>query len=320
MPFSNPALAWKRVVVVVAFLLAIHQGHPAAAFPRPSGYVNDFASVFTEDDRAYLETFLRTLERDTTAEVVVTTVTSLEGMTIEDYANRLFADWGIGKRTSDNGVLLLVAPAERRVRIEVGYGLEGSLPDGLAGEIIRTEIIPEFKQGNLRRGIGRGLDRISRVVRGDASAAAIGRDEAAASDPPPVWAIVPFFSIFIALGGFATGLGLRTRTIAPLVAGTLMTGIPLLIAAMLSPLSMTALIPLELFMVALGYRKGQSDYWKRTLRAGSPQAIGNDEPNTWIVGGTSSQSSGSSWASADSSSSGDFGGGSSGGGGASGRW
>src|SRR5688572_33269944 len=102
----------------------------AGAFPRPSGHVNDFAQVLTEDDRVYLENFLRSIERDTTAEVVVATVTSLDGMTIEEYANRLFADWGIGKRQRDNGVLLLVAPNDREVRIEVGYGLEGTIPDG----------------------------------------------------------------------------------------------------------------------------------------------------------------------------------------------
>jgi TPM domain len=151
-----PTRARTRAFVVATLLLAIHQGPLVAEFPRPSGYVNDFASVLTEDDRVYLETFLQAVERDTTAKVVVATVTSLEGLTIEEYASRLFAYWGIGERTRDNGILLLVAPAERRVRIEVGYGLEGILPDGLAGEIIRTAIVPEFQRGNLRRGIGRG--------------------------------------------------------------------------------------------------------------------------------------------------------------------
>ena len=186
------------------------QGLPGAAFPRPSGHVNDFAQVLTADDRAYLENFLRTLERDTTAEVVVVTVTSLDGLTIEEYANRLFADWGIGTKTKDNGVLLLVAPAERKVRIEVGYGLEGSLPDGLAGEIIRTAIVPEFQQGNMRRGIGRGLDRISRVVRGDAAAVTAVTSAPMAeegSGGPPAILIVPFFSIFVLLGGDGGGAG-----------------------------------------------------------------------------------------------------------------
>jgi uncharacterized protein len=314
-----PALARNRALVVTTLLLAL-PSVLAAAFPRPSGYVNDFASVLTADDRIYLEAFLRAVERDTTAEVVVATVTSLDGLTIEEYANRLFAEWSIGKRTRDNGVLLLVAPAERRVRIEVGYGLEGSLPDGLAGEIIRTNIVPEFQQGNLRRGIGRGLDRISRIVRGDTAAAASAPPPQASPDVPPAIVIVPFFSLFVALGGFAAGLALRTRTIAPLAASGLLTGIPLFIAAMMSPLSLAALMPLELLMLAFGYRSGRSDYWARMLRASSPTATRNDEPNAWIMGGASGRSSNGSSDGNGSSSAGDFGGGSSGGGGASGHW
>jgi uncharacterized protein len=76
-----------------------------AVFPRPDGYVNDFASVLEEADEIYLETFLANLERDTSAEVVVATVESLDGMSIEEYASRLFADWGLGQKDRDNGVL-----------------------------------------------------------------------------------------------------------------------------------------------------------------------------------------------------------------------
>jgi uncharacterized protein len=299
-------------LVATGLLLTLFQGLPGAAFPRPSGHVNDFAGVLTDEDRAYLENFLQTLERDTTAEVVVATVTSLDGLTIEEYAERLFRDWGIGDAAKDNGVLLLVAPAERRVRIEVGYGLEGSLPDGLAGEIIRTAIVPQFREGNLRRGIGRGLDRISRVVRGDRSAVAA---EAVRKDAGgvPSWIVVPFFSLFVGLAGVATGLGLRTRTIALLLAGGLFSVIPLLMAAMISPLSLAFLLPLDFAATMFGYRKGQSPDWARGLR-GNASAGDSD----WVMGGTASAVSASDGGS-DSSSS-DFGGGSSGGGGASGSW
>jgi uncharacterized protein len=312
----------KAALVLVALFLPAFQRPLTAAFPRPSGYVNDFASVLTEDDRAYLENYLRTVERDTTAEVVVATVTSLDGLSIEEYASRLFADWGIGKKASDNGVLLLVAPAERRVRIEVGYGLEGSLPDGLAGEIIRAAIVPEFQQGNLRRGIGRGLDRIARVVRGDAVATVSVPVPDSRSDIPPLYVAVPFFGIFVVLGGFAGGLGLRTRTIGPLVGGGMFTAIPLFIAAMMSAASLAILVPLELLAMAFGYRKGRSDYWRRTLRGNVP--YGSLEPDAWMMGGTSGspgdRSSDREGSSSSSSSSSDFGGGSSGGGGASGHW
>ena len=290
--------------------MALCQGLPGAAFPRPSGHVNDFAGVLTGDDRAFLENFLRALERDTSAEVVVVTVASLDGLPIEEYAVRLFADWGIGDAAKDNGVLLLVARSERLVRIEVGYGLEGSLPDGLAGEIIRTAIVPEFQQGNLRRGIGRGIDRISRIVRGDPLAALAAPAEVDGAELP-AWMIAPFFG----LGGIATGLGLRTKAIALLLAGGLFTVIPLLIAGLASPASLGLLLPLDLVAMAFGYRRGRSPDWIRGVRGDASSATGE---SAWVMGGTASETSASD-AGSDSSSS-DSGGGSSGGAGATGSW
>lgn len=293
-----------------------------AAFPAPSGYVNDFASALDDSAEQSLEEFLSTLERDTTAEVVVATVASLEGMTVEEYANRLFAEWGIGQAADDNGVLLLVAPGERAVRIEVGYGLEPILPDGLAGEIIRTEILPEFRAGNIPRGIGRGLNRISQIVRGDPQAAARAATPNPSNDLPPVWFIVPFFATFIWFGSFAAGLGMRTRTYAPLVAGGMFVGIPFLMALTVTPvLWLAALAAIGVAALALGYRRGLSAYWMGMLRKGRPDSARGDDASDWIMGGTpGSSSSGSSNSGGSSSSGGDFGGGSSGGGGASGHW
>jgi uncharacterized protein len=293
-----------------------------AALPAPMGYVNDFASVLNEPDEAYLEMFLETLERDTTAEVVVATVTSLEGMTVEEYANTLFAAWGIGQALHDNGVLLLVAPADRAVRIEVGYGLEPILPDGLAGDIIRNEILPEFRGGNVPRGIGRGLNRISQIVRGDPEAVARAAAPAAAEDLPPIWFVVPFFATFVVFGSFAAGLAVRTKTYLPLTVGSLGVGIPLLLAATISLISVAILLPLGLAALALGYRRGISAYWMGMLRKGSPDTVRDDDPDIWVAGGSPGSSTGGSSGDAGSSSGGgsDFGGGSSGGGGASGRW
>ena len=155
------------------------------------------------------------------------TVRSLDGMTIERYANQLFAEWGIGKKQRDNGVLLLVAPVDRSVRIEVGYGLEAALPDGLAGDIIRTEIIPEFAAGNLPRGVGRGLDRIARVVRQDPAAVS----SSSASDYVSPLIAVPFASLFVFMGAFGAGLGLGTKTFGPVLWGGMFSGIPLVILA-----------------------------------------------------------------------------------------
>src|SRR5690348_9508325 len=102
----------------------------ASSHSKPQGYVSDFAHVLSSDTRQALEAKLSNFERATTNEIAVVTVPSLEGDTEEDYAVRLFKEWGIGKKGKDNGVLILIAPHERRARIEVGYGLEEVLPDG----------------------------------------------------------------------------------------------------------------------------------------------------------------------------------------------
>jgi uncharacterized protein len=294
-----------------------------AAFPRPDGYVTDLADVLTEDDEAYLEHYLGTLEAETSAELAVVTVNSLDGMTIEEYAHRLFADWGIGKKREDNGVLLLVAPNEKAVRIEVGYGVEAILPDGLAGEIIRTAILPEFRADNLRRGIGRGVDGIARVVR---------RDPGAVSAPPPgsepkgdrpaAVAAVPFFALFVTLAGLVAGLGLATRTVGPLVWSGLFGGIALVVATeFVSVPWIAGLLSLGLCSLIVGRRSGRSRYWLGVLRKGTPGSVVESESLPWTMGGSpgSTASDGSSDSHGTSTSS-DFGGGSSGGGGASGRW
>ena len=288
-----------------------------AAFPRPDGYVNDFASILDEAAETYLESYLTTLERDTSAEVIVATVTSLDGMTIEEYANRLFADWGIGKRQKDNGVLLLVAPNDREVRIEVGYGLEGTIPDGLAGDIIRAQIMPQFKANNFPRGVGSGLDRIARIVRQDPSASVTSDSSDKGDGSPPLWFIIAFLGSFIVIGAFATGLGFRTKTFGPLIFGCLFGGAPWVFLALLpSIVPFAVLAPLAIAALALGHRKGGSTFWRNQLRSKRP---GSRDDGGWEMGSTSS-GGGSSGSGGSSSSSSSFGGGSSGGGGASGRW
>jgi uncharacterized protein len=304
-------------LLAAAWLLALQAA--LAALPEPSGYVNDFASILAEPDEDYLETFLATLERDTSAEVVVVTVNSLDGRTIESYASRLFAEWGIGKKDRDNGVLMLVAPDERSVRIEVGYGLEAALTDGLAGDIIRTEIIPEFAAGNFPRGVGRGLDRIARIVRQDPAAVS----SPSASDYVSPLIAVPFTLIFVFMGAFGAGLGLGTRTFGPLLWGGMFGLIPLVILAGSSSVAWAvALGALGLVPLAAGFSKGRTPYWIGLLRTPKTGLRRDDEPLGWEMGGSSGSSSdgSSDGNTSSSSSSSSFGGGSSGGGGASGRW
>jgi uncharacterized protein len=311
------ALVRRRCVGFLIAALLIAAPSAFAASPAPVGYVNDFAAIVDEPAETYLQSFLNTLERDTSAEVVVVTVKSLEGMTIEEYANRIFNEWGIGKKQHDNGVLLLVAQDNRSVRIEVGYGLEHLIPDGLAGDIIRTEMIPEFRTNNFPRGIGRGLDRIARILRRD-PAAVISPES---SDSPAAWMMVPFMSLFVGLGAFAAGLGLRTRTFGPLLWGGMFAVIPLVIlAGSVSAVWAAILAALGLAPLALGVSRGRSAYWTTALRSPTAGSARNQGPLDWEMGGSSSSSSGGSAGDGGSSSGESFGGGSSGGGGASGRW
>jgi uncharacterized protein len=141
----------------------------AANFPALTGRIVDQADVISAETRNSLEPKLADLETKSGIQLVVATVVSLEGQEIEPYANELFRSWKLGEKTKNNGVLLLVAPNERRVRIEVGYGLEGTLTDALSKVIITNAIAPRFKTGDFSGGVSRGVDDIITVLTTDAS-------------------------------------------------------------------------------------------------------------------------------------------------------
>lgn len=121
--------------------------------PKPRGWINDYAGILSQPERNLLSALINELERVTSAEIAIVTLNTIGMASIEEYAVDLFEKWGIGKKDKDNGLLILVAVNERQVKIEVGYGLEGIITDGLAGQIIREKIVPEFKQGNFGKGL-----------------------------------------------------------------------------------------------------------------------------------------------------------------------
>jgi uncharacterized protein len=150
-----------RVAAVLAWLAVGHATF-AQQLPALSGPVNDLAGVMDAESSAELDRRIRSLEKATGDAVVVVTVKSVAPFSdIEDYAVRLFEKAGIGQRGQDNGVLVVLAVAERRVRIEVGYGLEEFIPDGFAGEVIRRQMLPAFKEGRFGAGL---LDGTTRVI------------------------------------------------------------------------------------------------------------------------------------------------------------
>jgi uncharacterized protein len=294
-----------------------------AALPEHAGYVTDLASVLDDATKAQLTALLSGIEQETTAEVAVVTVTSLEGTTVEDYANRLFKQWGIGKKGKDNGVLILVAPGERKIRIEVGYGIEPVLPDGLAGNIIRNQALPEFRKGDFAGGIMAVVESVSIILQANHPLTA-GERQALGSDfgHPSTFATTAFFGMFIVLGALSLGVGLRTKTIFPSIWGALFGGIPFVLA--LIPFfnaSLKILVPAALATFAFGWVKGGSERWRNITRASKKGRRGkgggpdSGSSSGWVMGNSSPSSSDNS-----SSSSSSFGGGRSGGGGASGSW
>ena len=158
-----------RLSFALAALVCFSFAAFALNLPALTGRVVDQANVIPADTRAALEAKLADLETKSGIQLVVATIGSLEGDEIEPYANELFRFWKLGEKTKNNGVLLLVAPKERRVRIEVGYGLEGTLTDALSKVIITNTITPRFKAGDFGDGITRGVDDIITVLTTDSS-------------------------------------------------------------------------------------------------------------------------------------------------------
>jgi len=132
-------------------------------FPKPYGYVNDYAKILNNVQIQDLENQIKEIENKTSVEIAIAIFDSI-GYPIEEYANLLFEKWGIGKKKEDNGLLIILSLKERVVRIEVGYGLESIITDGIAGEIIRKKMIPYFREGNFYLGLKNAINEIQNII------------------------------------------------------------------------------------------------------------------------------------------------------------
>ena len=205
-PTSQPLNFWcvegfvdmKRCLAAALLLsvaVALNAGPLAAAepvFPRPTGAVNDFANVIPAAERDAMETLAREVLQKTGTAVVVATVPTVGDRTADDYATRLYEAWGIGKRGEDKGVLILLALKERRVRIETGYGVEGILPDGVAGEILRLHVIPHLKQGDYGKGLSNAMSAVSDVIARNAGVTLTGKPRMQPARPAGETPVSPF--------------------------------------------------------------------------------------------------------------------------------
>jgi uncharacterized protein len=156
----------KRILIITILLL---MPFPLLALDAPqfSGRVNDYARMLSPETAARLDQKLAAFERDQTTQIVVLTIPSLQGDEIDQFTIRVADQWKIGQKDKDNGVLLVIAQAEHKVRIEVGMGLQGVLPDITAGRIIRDVMRPYLKEGNFDQGIAAGVDAIIAATKGE---------------------------------------------------------------------------------------------------------------------------------------------------------
>ncbi len=290
----------KKIILAAFILLAPASLALAYYSPgSPSGFVNDFAGVFSADQKNKLEQKLAAFEKDSSNEISVVTIKSLNGDTIDNFAVELFKQWGIGKKGKDNGILVLVALEDKKMRIEVGYGLEGALTDAQSSWIINNEMKPAFQQGDYYAGVNGAADKIIAATKGEYVPEEKTTSPGKTSLKTIEWVIWLVVFGFVWLGSL---LG-RSKT---WWAGGVIGGIAGVIIGLIKGfvffglISIAILIPFGFlfdFIVSRSYSKAK--------------ASGRSYP-WWIGGGGFGGGSGGGF--------GGFGGGGSGGGGSSGGW
>lgn len=298
-----PSLPGRLATWLLSLLLLIGAGLAAGdqqAVPRLVARVTDLTGILAVEQKGLLEAKLAAFEREKGSQIAVLIVPTIKPESIEQYALRVVESWKLGRRGSDDGALLLVAKEDRKLRIEVGYGLEGALNDATAKRIISETISPRFKKGEYYAGIDAGVDAMISVVGGEPLPApvAAGSGHASVDDDLSTLLLIGFALVFV-LGGvlraifgrfLAAGMiGLAAGVIASMLISSVV------VAAVLGVVACIA----SLFLGMLGGAGWSS-------RGGS-----------W---GASVGSSGGYSGSGDGSSSFSGGGGSFGGGGASGDW
>lgn len=284
------------LIVLTLFLF----GKSVLAYTSPgtaTGFVNDFANVLKPEEKSALETKLQNFKNETSNEIVVITIATLSGDPIDTYANTLFREWGIGGKERNNGILVLAAIEDRKMRVEVGYGLEGAMPDLLTKQIQDADITPSFKNEKYGDGLSKGVDSLIAATKGEYEA------------PKQTKKSFPFELIFFAL---FMGSQILISVLAPTkswwLGGVIGGGAGAIAGLVLKSLLFGGLlaaggIGLGLLLdwfVSKSYEKsgGRDDFWNRG----------------GFFGGT-----GSSWGGSGGGFGG-FGGGSSGGGGSSSSW
>ena len=246
---------YKRLIVLLAavsILLGLSSSLVAALeVPGLKARVNDYAGLLTPATASQLEKALLDFEQTQSTQIVVLTVTSLEGESLEDFSIQVAEAWKVGQKDLDNGAILLVAKNDRKIRIEVGYGLEGSLTDMISGRIIRNEIVPAFKAGNFDQGVANGVAAMMSAVKGEYRAQPVkrqprGRDSSASFIP-----FIVFIFLVSQLGRVRRGLGVLAGGLLLPIFGSMI--LPFgLVTLLLIPLGLVAGFILSLLGSTMG--------------------------------------------------------------------
>jgi len=225
-------------LVLLLLLFADAACTTALEVPPLKGHVNDYAAMLSTASERQLEAVLADFEQKESTQIVVLTIPSLQGDSLEDFSMRLAETWKIGQKKLDNGAILLIAKNDRKIRIDVGYGLEGRLTDLLAGRIIRNVIAPQFKSGQFDQGITEGVAAMIDAVRGEYSAPDVPRKSRQSETGVPIIALFALFFLINALGRASRVMGATAGAVLFPIAGALFFG--------LGPLLLLGLIPLGL--------------------------------------------------------------------------
>jgi uncharacterized protein len=326
---GKPAVAHVRRlgILLLAVVGLVACAREAVAIPsddllnslHATADVNDFAGILSPAEKAAIEARCRELRERTGSQLAVVTLKSLEGGSLEDFSFKLAEKWGIHQRGQKNGLLLLVAMAEHKSRIEVGYDLEPIIPDVLAGRILDQQLKPQFRAGQYGAGLlaatNEIVDRVEKGVPADRAALHAARDNSS-GDP---FVAVLFLCLFVGVGGLILGAGLEQKMAPAVMFGSVFSGGPMLMGWVIAGLLGPAIhLPLALLAMAVGWHLAeQQPPTKRNARSSSPGFGG------WNWGNIGTSSGG--WSSGGGGFSGDWGGfggggGGFGGGGASGGW
>lgn len=289
----------RRVLILPLFLAALFLVSISAAYgldvPKYQGYVNDYANMISPGTKDRLEQTLKAFDLSDSTQIALLTIPTLEGESLEDFSIRTVEQWGIGQKGKDNGVLLLIVKNDRKIRIEVGMGLEPVLTDLLSGRIINSVITPSFKAGKFDEGIEAGIVALIQASREEFKADESLRHSRRQNEPSPLFKFLFFGMAAVAfLGNHSRNLGIGA-------------------GALLSPLALLfGLLPFGIFSLLLLIPLGAVVGWLLPLF----MASASKNRGGYYHGGMGGFGGGGSGGGGF----GGFGGGGFGGGGASGGW